>query len=108
MMQMNEIQQRFSDVRRAVDHASEACRMQQSVPQDLRECLQQLDQRTNEAQQAMQSQDEDQIRQYVDELEEISDRAERAMQSAGSVDSDLRNAIDEAHRELSSLKHQLH
>lgn len=108
MMQMNEIQQRFSDVQRAVDHASQACRTQQSLPQDLRECLQQLDQRTSQAQQVIQSQDEDQIRQCVDELEQISDRAERAMQSANSVDSELRNAIDEAHRELSSLKHQLH
>jgi hypothetical protein len=108
MMQMKEIQQRFSDVQRAVDHASKASRTQQILPQDLRECLQQLDQRTSGAQQVMQSQDENQIRQCIDELEQISDRAERSMQSAGPIDGELRNAIDEAHRELSSLKHQLH
>lgn len=107
-MQISEIQRRFSNVQRAVDHASQACRGQQGVPQDLRDCLQQLDQRTSQAQQIFQSQDENQIVQCVDELEQISDRAERAMQNAGSVDDDLRNAIDEAHRELSNLKHQLH
>jgi uncharacterized coiled-coil DUF342 family protein len=108
MMQMNEIQQRFSDARRAIDQASQACRTQQGIPQELRECLQQLDQRSSQAQQVMQSQDENQIRQCVDELEQISDRAERALQGASSVDGELRDAIDEAHRELSSLKHQLH
>jgi phage shock protein A len=108
MLQMNEIQQRFTDARRAIDQASQACKTQQSLPQDLRDCLQQLDQRSSEAQQVMQSQDEDQIRQYVDELEQISDRAERAVQEAGSIDSEVRNAVDQAHRELSNLKHQLH
>jgi len=77
MMQMNEIQQRFSDVRRAVDHATQACRTQQGIPEDLRECLQQLDQQTSQAQQVFQSQDENQIRQCIDDLEQLSDRGSR-------------------------------
>ena len=108
MLQMNEIQQRFTNARRAIDQAAQACKTQRSLPQDLRDSLQQLDQRSSEAQQVMQSQDEDQIRQCVDELEQISDRAERAVQEAGSIDSEVRNAVDQAHRELSNLKHQLH
>ncbi|HYD80059.1 MAG TPA: hypothetical protein VEC06_09655 [Paucimonas sp.] len=108
MMQMNEIQQRFSDVRRAVDHATQACRTQQGIPEDLRECLQQLDQQTSQAQQVFQSQDENQIRQCIDDLEQLSDRAEQALEGASSIDGDLRNAIDEAHSQLSNLKRQLH
>ncbi len=107
-MQMNEIQESYSSARRAIDHAAQVCQSGSDVPQDLKECVQQLDQRIDQAQQVMQSQDEMRIRECVDDLEELSDRAERAVEQAGTIDDELRSAVMEAHNELSRFKHQLH
>ena len=55
-----------------------------------------------------QSQDEQRIVECVDSLEQLGDRAMQACRRAGSVDPDLRDAVQTAHSELSQLKHQLH
>jgi hypothetical protein len=78
------------------------------VPQELKDCVQQLDQQTGQAKQVMQSQDETRIRQSVDNLEQLSDRAERAVERADGVNDQVKSAILQAHSELSNLKHQLH
>jgi DNA-binding ferritin-like protein len=109
MMRANEIQQRFSQVENTIHQAAQRCSSAQTVPMDLKDCIQQLDQKTTQARQTMQSQDENQIRQCVDDLEELGDRAKDACeQSSGKVDNELKNAVMQAHRELSDLKHQLH
>lgn len=108
MMRANELQQRFSQVEQTIHQAAQRCQSAMSVPMDLKDSIQQLDQRTIQARDMMQSQDENQIRQCIDELEEMGDRARDACEHSGSVDSELRNAIMQAHRELSELKHQLH
>ena len=56
----------------------------------------------------MQSQDENQVQRCIDELEQLGDRAKDACEQSGNIDSELRDAVMQAHRELSSLKHQLH
>jgi len=56
----------------------------------------------------MESQDEERIRQCVDQLEELSDEAEKAAERANNVDDQVKDAIMQAHSELSSLKQQLH
>lgn len=110
MMQARELQQRFSQVENTIHQATQRCASSQSVPMDLKDCLQQLDQRATQARDMIQSQgDESQIRQCVDELEQLGDRAKDACEhSSGNLDGELRNAVMQAHRELSDLKHQLH
>lgn len=109
MMQSNELQQRFSQVEKSVHQAAQRCESAQAVPMDLKDCLQQLDQQTTRAKSMMQSQDENQIRQCVDDLEQLGDRAKDACEhSSGNIDSGLKDAVMQAHRELSDLKHQLH
>jgi len=108
MMQTNEIQKRFSTIERSIEQVTQACRSQSNIPQDLKDCVQELDQQADQARQELLSQDEFRIRQCVDKLEQLSDRAERAVEGAGHVDERVRNAILQAHSELSSLKHQLH
>lgn len=109
MMRANELQQRFSQVEQSIHQAAQRCQSATSVPMDLKDSIQQLDQRTTQAKDMMQSsQDENQIRQCIDELEQMGDRARDACEHSGSVDSELRSAIMQAHRELSELKHQLH
>lgn len=109
MMQASELQQRFSQVENTIHQAAQRAESAQAVPMDLKDCIQQLDQRTGQAKKLMQSQDENQIRQYIDEMEELGDRARDVCeQSSGNVDAELKNSVMQAHRELSDLKHQLH
>ena len=108
MMQANEIQKRFSNIERSIAQASKACRSNADMPQEVKDCVQQLDRQTDKARQELQSQDETRIRQCVDQLEELSDRAEQTAESAEGVDDQVKSAIMQAHSELSNLKQQLH
>jgi hypothetical protein len=109
MMQTSEIQQRFSQIENTIHHAAQCAQSASGVSMDLKDCVQQLDQKATQARSIMQSQDESQIRQCVDDLEQMGDRARDACeQSTGNVDGELKTAVMQAHRELSNLKHQLH
>lgn len=109
MMQTSEIKQRFDHIERSVHEAAQACASSSNIPQDLKQCITQLDQKTTQAEQVMQSQDENRIRECVDQLEELGDRAKMACQKSGDgINSELKNAVMQAHSELSTLKHQLH
>jgi len=107
-MRANELQQRFNQVEQTIHQAAQRCQSATSVPMDVKDSIQQLDQRAVQARNMMQSQDENQIRQCIDDLEEMGDRARDACEHSGSIDNELRSAIMQAHRELSDLKHQLH
>lgn len=108
MMQVNEIRQQFNQIEQTIDQAMQACRSESGIPQDLQQCIQQMDQQSDQARQILQSQDETQIIQCVDDLEELGDRAMRACEQADGISEQVRNAVSQAHKELSSLKHQLH
>jgi uncharacterized coiled-coil DUF342 family protein len=108
MLQSNEIQQRFTNVEHAVHQANQACQGGTNIPRDLQDCVQQLDRQTSQATQVIQSQDQTRIIQCVDDLEQLSDRAKEVVERSRNVDGGVRDAIMQAHRELSSLKHQLH
>lgn len=107
-MRANEIQQRFNQIENTIHDAARRCTTAQAVPMDLKDSLQQLDQKAIHARNILQSQDENQIRQCVDELEELGDRAKDACEQATGMDDDLKSAVMQAHQELSNLKHQLH
>jgi gluconate kinase len=109
MMQPNEIRQRFNEVENTIHHAAECCQSAKGVPMDLKDRVQQLDQKATQARQTIQqSQDQNQIVQCVDDLEQMGDRARDACEQAGNVDGELKTAVMQAHQELSNLKHQLH
>jgi methyl-accepting chemotaxis protein len=108
MMQSSEINQRFTQIERNINQAAQACQSDNSVPQELRDYVRQLDQQSDQAKQALQSQDENRIRQSVDDLEQLGDRAEKACQRAGNVKDEIKNAVKQAHSALSDLKQQLH
>ena len=108
-MQISEIRQRYGNIEQTIHHASEACSKAIMLPIDLKESIQQLDQKSEQARQTMlQSEDEESIRRCVDDLEDLGDKARDACERAPSVDEEVRNAVMQAHRELSDLKHQLH
>lgn len=108
-MQMNQVKARMFRVEQCAHDAMLACRSADGLPEDLQQCVQELDRRSHEAMQMMEdNQDEWSIRQCVEDLEEIGDRAMAACRDAGSVDQRLSSAVKQAHDELSNLKHQLH
>lgn len=108
MMQVNEIRQQFNHIEQTIDQAMQACSRDASLPQDLRQCVQQMDQRSEQTRQVLQSQDENRIIECVDDLEEWGDRALRACEQSDGISEQVKSAISQAHRELSDLKHQLH
>lgn len=108
-MQMNEIRQRISTVEQSIQRAAQACRQDNSAPQQLQDSIKQLDQQCSQGKQMMQgAQDESQLRQYVEKLESLGDRAKQACEQSSNVSQELKSAVKEAHDELSNLKHQLH
>lgn len=109
MMQSSEIQQRFSKIEQTIHQASQACEQATGVPMDVKDSIQQLEQKSQQARTVMQQpDDEDSIRQCIDDMEQLGDRAKDACQQAGKVDDQLSSAVMQVHRELSDLKHELH
>lgn len=106
-MQPNEVQQRFQRVEQCIDDAYQACQQSQSAPEQLKQSIQQLDQRSDEARQLIQGQDQGKIKECIYELEELSDRALEACKQAGNIEPQLKQAVQQTHSELSSLKHQM-
>lgn len=108
MMPANEVQQRFSRIESAIHQAAETCRTVDSVPMDVKDSVQRMDQRMEHARTLLRSQDEGGIRQCIDDLEQLGDQAKNACEKAGQVQDELKSAVMTAHQELSALKHQLH
>ncbi|HCE08313.1 MAG TPA: hypothetical protein DEQ40_06870 [Oxalobacteraceae bacterium] len=108
MLQVNEIKQRFNQIERTIGNASSACQADTAAPAELKTCLQQLDQESEQVREALQANDESGIRQHIDSMELLGDRAEQALKRAGKVDDKVKSAVRQAHNELSNLKHQLH
>lgn len=110
MMRAEEVRQRFNQIEQTIHQASQACeRAGAGVPMDLKNSIQQLDKQSSQARQQLQNaKDEQAIIQCVDQLEELGDRAKAACEKGGNVDQQLKQAVMQAHQELSQLKHQLH
>jgi Zn-dependent oligopeptidase len=107
MLQPAEIQQRFSHVQQVVNQAEEVCRNDQSVPNEIRDCIQKLAHETDRAQSVMQSNDQSDMVQCIDDLEAIGDEAKRVCTST-RPSPQVQSVVVRVHDELSNLKHQLH
>lgn len=108
MLQTSEIQKRFSHLQQTIGEASRTCHAGKSIPQDLMNCVDELDSQCRKAQPVMASQDQDRMRQWIDQMEAIGDRAERACKSVGGLDAKVKQCVDSLHSELSEFKHKLH
>src|ERR1700737_2981478 len=108
MLQHSEIKERFGRIEGKITEAGSPCRSDPKLPQNLRDCVMQLEQQTQKAKPILESQDEKQITRCVDDLEEIGGRAEMALKGIPGVDSKLSNAVLHAHSELTELKRELH
>jgi len=107
MLQAREIQQRFSHIQQTIQEAEQACRSA-DAPSDLKDCIEKMARESQQAQQVMQSNDQQRMVQAVDNLESMGDEAKRISRSASSMSPQLESAVTKVHAELSNLKHQLH
>lgn len=110
MMQMNQVQQRISQIEQCADEAMAAVRGG-NAPDDLRQRVNEMHTKAREAKQMCGTQagnDESQVVRTVDDLEQAGDRAVQACRKAGTVDPQVQSAVQRAHDEISSLKKQLH
>ena len=107
MLQMKEIEQRFSRVEQAIGQARQVTEAR-STPMDLKQCIDRLGRHSGLIKKAVQSNDERQIRRVVDDLEQLGDEAERACGADSHVTPQIKEAVRKMHNELSDLKHQLH
>jgi 3-dehydroquinate dehydratase len=107
MLQASEIQQRFTHIQQTIQEAEQACRSA-DAPDDLKNCIEKMARESQQAQQVMQSNDQQRMVQAVDNLESMGDEAKRISRSASTMSPQLESAVTKVHAELSNLKHQLH
>lgn len=107
MLQRAEIEQRFSQVRQVVNQAEEACRSNQDVPTEIRDCIDKLARETGRAQNLMGSSDQSGMIECIDALEAIGDEAKRVCKNV-HPSPQVQSMVMRVHDELSNLKHQLH
>lgn len=109
-MQPSHVKEEFPRIEQTIDNAAQICQLTSGVPDDLRECLSELDSESDRIKaMLLEEENGNRIRQAVDALEKLGDRAMQACrQSGGQVDERLQNAVKDAHDALSDLKHRLH
>ena len=104
-MEVNQIQQELAQVEHVIDRAAQAIQDDEAAPQELKDCVKQLDSQSRKARLAR---DADDLLQYIDEMEETSDRAKIACEKTSDLGTLARAAVMQAHRRLSDLRDQLH
>jgi hypothetical protein len=108
-MQADQLRQRLMQVDESINQASRACQSASNAPEILRNCLNELDQESDQAKQAMeQSGSEAQVRDCVDRMEDLGDQAVKACSQSNGIDPQLKSTVQQAHDAISDLKHQLH
>lgn len=102
-----EMQQRLGFIDRTIYHAMRACHSDSNVPKELKAFVQELGQRSSQAQRALKDRDERSIRESVDDLARISDKAQNAIRPADPTNYQVKSAVILTHIELSALRYQL-
>lgn len=102
-----DLQQRLAFIDRTIAHAACACHNDGRVPAELKQCVDLMGRRTNQAQQALQACDVSSVKQNIDALAQLSQWAQTALHPADGMAFQLKSAVILTHIELSALKHQL-
>ncbi len=106
-VQSEDLQQRLGFIERTIGHAMRACHSDSNVPDELKDYVHQLDQRSCQARRALQSRDVRGVRQSVDDLARISDQAQNKIHPADGMNYEVKSAVILTHIELSALRYQL-
>ena len=108
MLQQAEIQQRFSHLQQTIGEAEKVCRDTTDTPSDVKNCIEKLARESRQAQQVIQSNDQQRITECVDNLEAMGDEVKRVSRSSDHMPAHLEAVVTRVHSELSDFKHKLH
>ncbi|HEY8099857.1 MAG TPA: hypothetical protein VIF82_03825 [Burkholderiaceae bacterium] len=103
-----EIQQRFNFIDRTLTHAILACQSDASVPNELKDFIRQLDQRSGQVKEALLSNQLNLFRKSVDDLAKLSDHVQKSIPRPSNVNYEVKSAVIMAHLEIAALKYQVH
>lgn len=103
-----EIRQRFNFIDRTLTHAILACQMDASIPNELKDFIQQLDQRSGQVKEALQSRQLNLFRKNLDDLAKLSDHVQKSIPRPNNVNYEVKSAVIMAHLEITALKYQVH
>jgi ABC-type transporter Mla subunit MlaD len=104
-MEVRQIQKELTQVEQCIRRAAQAIETEQSPSSELRDWVKELDEQAKEARQA---QDEQALAQCIEDMEAISDRAKAAVEKDANLGAQVKTAVQQAHQQLSDLKHRLH
>ena len=108
MLQQSEIQQRFSHLQQTIDEAQKECRTSSDTPSEIRDCIEKLARESHQAENVIQSKDQQRITEAVDNLEAMGDEAKRLTRTSPRMPAHLEAMVTRVHSELSDFKHHLH
>jgi hypothetical protein len=110
-MQADQLKERINRIEQCADEAKRAVQ-QGSVPNELKQSVEQLHQQARQAKQdansAQQQMGEEGLKKQVMQLEQTGDKAMQACRTGGAnIDPQAQQAVQRAHDEISNLKKQL-
>lgn len=108
-MQPSQVKDFFPSVEESIDNAAELCQITSDVPDDVRECLSELERESDHAKRILEEADNDnRIIECIDRLEKFSDRAILACREAGdTLDPQVESATQLAHDAIADLKRRM-
>lgn len=108
-MQTAQLRQQISNIEQCIDAVIKICQTSPTIPDNLRDCLIDLESESDQAKQLMQTEyAEQEIRNCIKRLENLGDHAIQACMRADYVDHDVENALSQAYDAISLLNRQLH
>ena len=108
-MEIRQIRLQLTQVGLIIHRATQALRSDKAAPKELIDCVQRLDQQSQQVQRKIQdAEDELALMRYIADMEETSDRANEACEKASELSPQAKSAVQLAHKQISSLKYRLH
>ena len=109
-MQASQVKEMFPRIHHSIDQAVQLCQTTDQVPDNLRNCIAQLDEESEQAKEILaEESDDEKIVECIDRLEQLGDKAVTACKQADDgLDQDVQSAVLQAHDALSELKQRLH
>ncbi|MCW7540607.1 hypothetical protein OOT46_22540 [Aquabacterium sp. A7-Y] len=103
------IEQALGRIETLVDQACDVCDLDPSVPQEVKDCLRQLDEETAAARyEHLLEQDRYSIGDHLESLQALTDLAHQACEQNEAVNPAVDSTLEEARREISALRRELH
>jgi hypothetical protein len=99
----------FSSVEQSIGNAAELCQITTNVPEDVRECLSELERESDHARRMLEEEGSDnRIIQCIDRLETLGERAIQLCRQAGNtVDPQVESAARQARDAIAGMKRRL-